>query len=374
MATKTEVELPTTLTALTDDPKFDLLIFIGRMQPFHNEHKRIIDRALGLSRKALVLVGSAGSPRTPRNPWTYIERQAMIEFCYHAEGAEKVPLIEPLYDKTYNDEAWIKQVQDYAAKHTRGIKKPHIGLIGCSKDHTSWYLKMFPQWESVNVELINLIHATGIREPYLEGRIEQHEISDNVVPRVLANWLFSEFRHNEGFQGVQDWHLFAKIYKKQWERREIKEKDGSITVLNPYPVQFQTADNVVTQSGHILLIKRIAQPGQGLWALPGGFVNPNETVLEAALRELEEETKLQVSKRVLRGSIVGEFRADDPHRSTIGRIVTTAFHFKLEDMTELPEVRGADDAEKARWTPISALKEEMLYDDHYHIINKMLGL
>ncbi len=64
--------------------EFDLLIFIGRFQPFHNEHKRIIDIALQKSKNVLVLIGSAGKARTVRNPFTFEERRDMIHdtFCH----------------------------------------------------------------------------------------------------------------------------------------------------------------------------------------------------------------------------------------------------------------------------------------------------
>jgi len=53
------------------EKEFDLLVFVGRFQPFHKEHKRVIDIALEKSRHVLILVGSAGKARTIRNPFTY---------------------------------------------------------------------------------------------------------------------------------------------------------------------------------------------------------------------------------------------------------------------------------------------------------------
>ena len=64
-----------------------------------------------------------------------------------------------------------------------------------------------------------------------------------------------------------------------------------------------TVDAVVVQSGHILLVKRGDMPGKGLWALPGGFLNQEETMLDGAIRELKEETKIKVPVPVLKGSI-----------------------------------------------------------------------
>jgi bifunctional NMN adenylyltransferase/nudix hydrolase len=46
----------------------------------------------------------------------------------------------------------------------------------------------------------------------------------------------------------------------------------------------------------------------------------------------------------------------------------------LADDITLPKVKGADDAEKAKWVPISELREEDFFDDHYFIIQYFLGL
>ena len=115
-------------------------------------------------------------------------------------------------------------------------------------------------------------------------------------------------------------------------------------------------------------------PGKGLFALPGGFVNQNETVRDASIRELREETKIKVPEAVLRGSIRDHETFDDPYRSTLGRVITKAYHFKLPDDITLPKVKGADDAEKAKWVPISELREDQLFDDHYAIVAYFLGL
>ena len=65
-----------------EDKEFDLLVFVGRFQPFHNEHKRVIDIALQKSKNVLILVGSAGKARTIRNPFTFDERKKMIVNSY----------------------------------------------------------------------------------------------------------------------------------------------------------------------------------------------------------------------------------------------------------------------------------------------------
>jgi len=143
----------------------------------------------------------------------------------------------------------------------------------------------------------------------------------------------------------------------------------------PYPPIFSTADAVVVQSGHILLIKRRAEPGRGLWALPGGYVNANtdKTVLDAAIRELREETMIKVPAPVLRGSIKASRVFDAIDRSPRGRIITHAFYIQLPD-GELPKVKGSDDAEKAKWIPLSEVTSDIMFEDHYQLIQELVGI
>lgn len=352
--------------------EFDLLVFIGRFAPFHNEHKRIIDVALKKAKNVLVLVGSSGKARTVRNPFTFEERSMMIWGAYEESLDMDRIIIEPLYDKTYNDASWIKQVQDIVKETTldvvnnfsefraNGLADAKIGLIGASKDNTSYYLKMFPQFESVNVDIQNELHATAIREGFLSGSMQKHEVFGNMLPANVANFLYDEFKLGDVYKQLHRELEHVRDYKKQWEAA-------------PYPVKHVTVDAVVEQSGHILLVRRRSEPGKGLWALPGGHLEMEETMLDGAIRELKEETGIKVPEAVLRGSIVANRVFDDPYRSTIGRVITQAYHFKLADNTKLPKVKGMDDAEKAKWVPISDIREDMLFDDHYHVIQFFVG-
>jgi bifunctional NMN adenylyltransferase/nudix hydrolase len=85
------------------------------------------------------------------------------------------------------------------------------------------------------------------------------------------------------------------------------------------------------------------------------------------IRELREETGIKVPEPVLLGSITHNMVFDSIERSTRGRTITHAFRIDLES-TELPKVKGADDAEKAKWVPVSEVKSELCYDDHFDIM------
>ena len=351
--------------------EYDLLVFVGRFQPLHLGHQRVIDIALQKSRRVLVLVGSSWSPRRPRNPFTFEERRKMIRTAYSNVPESKL-LIEPLMDFTYRDEMWVSEVQHLAKEAARDIKEPKIGLIGCSKDASSYYLNLFPQWGSVKVRFLNPLNATDIRSnifyfptsPELWTTVNNAIVIDPAVTKVV-----SEIIAKPEFTAVHQYHKACMSYHN---KRQAGQE---------YPVQELCADALVTQSGHVLLQQRGGRIGYGLWALPGGHVEENETLLECALRELKEEVKIKVPIPVLKGSVVDKFDADSPTRSERGRVYSKVFHFKLADRQDLPEVRpgnliedGRKEVLDVRWWPLADLDPEVMFEDHFHLISAMLKL
>jgi bifunctional NMN adenylyltransferase/nudix hydrolase len=85
------------------------------------------------------------------------------------------------------------------------------------------------------------------------------------------------------------------------------------------------------------------------------------------IREVREETGLKVPSPVLLGNIKKTKVFDSPTRSSRGRTITHAFNIVLPD-GELPRVKGGSDADKAFWLPLSELKPQEFFEDHYQII------
>jgi 8-oxo-dGTP diphosphatase len=133
-----------------------------------------------------------------------------------------------------------------------------------------------------------------------------------------------------------------------------------------YPRPAVTADCVVITNEvepKVLLIQRGDQPFKGGWAFPGGFMNMDETTEQCAVRELEEETGLRLSKI----QQIGAYSKVD--RDPRGRTITVAY---LAIVDTPVAVTGQDDAAKAEWWPLSSLP--ILAFDHDEIISDAIAI
>lgn len=119
-----------------------------------------------------------------------------------------------------------------------------------------------------------------------------------------------------------------------------------------YPRPGMTVDACIvaepqqTQPAQVLLIQRQKPPCQGMWALPGGFVDENEPLDKAAARELQEETSLDPKDLLF--FQVGAF--GDPGRDPRGWAVSAAYAALIPNAEA---VKGGDDAAEAQWFSVT---------------------
>jgi 8-oxo-dGTP diphosphatase len=137
-------------------------------------------------------------------------------------------------------------------------------------------------------------------------------------------------------------------------RTRSRSKAETSATLCADVVLFETHD-------HVLLIKRGWPPYKGAWALPGGHVDVGETFRHAAIRELREETGVEVQAL----SKVGIY--DDPDRDPRGRVVSVAFTAVTPDGAR---PTAGDDATDAAWIPVSQVisGEVPIAFDHHKIV------
>ena len=134
-----------------------------------------------------------------------------------------------------------------------------------------------------------------------------------------------------------------------------------------YPHPAVTADCIVfacqNEKTQVLLIKRGSEPCKDMWALPGGFMNIDESAEEAAIRELKEETGIDV-KEVTQ---VGAYSKVD--RDPRERVITIAFYTVIDNPVKAV---GQDDAKQAEWFTLDNLPT--LAFDHSEILLAAIGM
>jgi bifunctional NMN adenylyltransferase/nudix hydrolase len=313
-----------------------LAVCIGPLRlPGHSD-VAAVHAALQHASHCLVMLTSAHVPRSPRNPLTWQERAQLVVAQLPAADRERVSF-EPLREWASAPQQQRAIAQAAAALGVADIS----GLAMLRQDETT--------------------EAARLREA-LFGGVTPEEALAAVTPHLpettasfLTRWM----------------HTAASTQlREEWQQLEREKQAWSVA---PYPVVLVTVDAVVRASGQVLLIRRGHAPGKGLWALPGGFLDVHETVLQSALRELAEETCLDFPE--LQAALRGVRVFDDPLRSQRGRVITHAHFFDLGER-EPPAVRGGDDAAAAHWVPQQDLfsLEGCFLDDHFQILDSFLGL
>lgn len=343
--------------------QFDVLVFIGRFQPPHAGHLRVIQTALERAAFVVVVCGSSDDARSPRNPWSFDERANMIRSVLTAADNDRV-VIQPLQDVRYNDGRWISVVRDtvrsmITARYPQRAE-PAVGLIGICDDRFAQYARWFPEWGTLNIAPTHDVNGTAIRRVLFEDRagVPLERLAAMVAPDIFSQ--IRTFTTTAAYRALEQEVDFVEHYRSAWA--------GA-----PFVPIFVTADAVTVQSGRVLLVQRGGFPGKGLLALPGGFVDPGERLQDACLRELKEETCIDVDHGRLISAVKRHEVFDDPYRSARGRTITHAYLLLLEPGPDLPAVTGNDDAQRAMWVSLGELDRSLFFEDHYAILQVLLG-
>lgn len=356
-------------------------VVIGRFQPLTaQQFETVIVPAVEESDVVLVILGSSGKPRTPKDPFDAETRSDMItESIFNNLEKKAKYLIENerlVYatnrDYLYDNDAWIRDIQ----KALRGVRE-HLGLpaeetevtlYGAALKGDKKFYNLFPRW---NAKILPLdggeLSDEWVRNEILSEGKRIYDLEDGpifkmdswreeVMPgtiNIIENWLESEA------ESLCEEDIYIKNYIKN-------------TQNGRYPIIFQTVDNVVLYKGNILLVERGARPGKGQLALPGGFLKHDLSLIDGALKELREETRLRASM----GWYVNDERFSHPERSLRGRTITQCFLWEIPDWKEIPVVKGSSDAKRAQWYELDDILENRIgeiFEDHLDIIEVMLS-
>lgn len=320
---------------------YDIGIYMGRFQPFHRGHEECIRKGLEEAKELIIVIGSVDQPVTFKNPFSYEQRYRMIWTWIQEEDLQDRVKITYLKDIPMNDMEWSRNLYGIAPRGKT------VGLVTHDKgDGSSDWIKLMG-WGLINADNYASVDATSIREAMYEDK----ELKD--ISKFTYNFI-QQFKVTDEFYQAREEYLAKLANDEAW-------KDS------PYTPIFVTTDTIVVNSKHeILLVKRKGPVGKGLWALPGGYLEPNLTLEENAKKELEEETSVLISEEF---KLWPQMVVDTPNRSLMGRIITHVFLYIPQND---PQIKAGDDAAEVAWVPMKDIKENMMFEDHYHIINKLL--
>lgn len=367
---------------------FATAVYIGRFQPVHNGHLALLQHALHCARQVVVVIGSAGQSRSPKNPFTWQEREAMLRATLSANDNARLHIVA--VRDYYNETRWVRAVKEgvdallHTLKATNASDTPaaapapdsapsSVALVGHFKDASSYYLRAFAPWTLLDLPRQGDIDATAVRAAYWGAHADGSALALStalqsalapMTPLLPASTIefLQGFAQEPAYTAMQaEWRM-VQGYRAAWANA-------------PYPPVFVTVDALLRCNDHVLLIRRAHSPGKGLLALPGGFIEQRETLWQSCLRELTEETHCDTPAEVLAHALQSTAVFDHPDRSQRGRTITHAFYIDL-GASRLPDVQADDDAQAVLWVPLNQIlsRESELFEDHFHILDHFLNL
>lgn len=311
-----------------------LRLAVGRFHPLTDDHVRALEDWRGDGNLIVVVVG-AHMPRSSRYPFTAEEQVAMLQ----STGFEAVAIEDALLPAER-----VAQLSAFAENAPLLSFDPGYGpeLQGLWAGGLTLADPEMPQ------------KTSALRARWLKGN-SFGDVPDT-VRALMDRVLDADTRRT-----LAEEHAYIEAYHQSWS-------------VAPYPPVHVTVDALIRKDDRILLIKRGGLPGRGQWALPGGFLDPHETVFAAALRELQEETGLSLSEGQALQCLRGQRVFDQPDRSARGRTISHVFYFDLSGL-DLPALEAGDDAAALKWTGVDcALKMRAhMFEDHYLMLHHFLS-
>lgn len=227
-----------------------------------------------------------------------------------------------------------------------------VALIGHEKDSSSYYLKVFPQWDLIETGNYKGINATDFRNVFFSEK-KTTTVYEN-VPDPIVTWL-KKYRRTKAFKEMQD--KFLLISRKN-------EKNVKKDICNAF----------VMCGGYILFVKREEPLSRGLLALPESYPNQGEEYLDCAINALMKETNINLPKETIRSSYYSEGIFGYPERYPICRLISYTFFYNLTEQT-LPKVYPGKGIKEVEWVLLEDyyLRENEVYSDNFQIIQWFLN-
>lgn len=349
--------------------------YIGGFRPFHNGHVSIVMRALEDFDKVVIVVGSFSNSISIRCPFTGYQRASIIDNWITNNDLKNRVSISHNEDYLTDDE-WLDSLQTFAYQD--------YAFIVCDRENPEYIDLIKSRYNVKTYECLSDISATKIRNALFDDEYPQFAFIRDNVPSETISFLYDDYVKT--LQSAYSYDEYQTVLKIKKEAASLK-----------YPPIYVCADALLlaetAKKTYILLIKRNGKIGNGQFAMPGGYVNQNETTYQAALRELQEETGIQFSidipknnNPILRN--VSSYIADYPSRSVRGRVISHVYMFNIyannngvEKMildTSIDDdyiISAGDDAGEVFWLDVNEINKHrsLFFEDHFLIIWKMLN-
>ena len=337
-----------------------------RAHPLHNGHLHLIRCGLQQAAHVLVALADAHQARTPRTPFSVAERQAMLRQSLSDAERARVHVV-PLRNHPTRAER-ESSLQRHAQALLSALGWPvdsRVHLLECTAHADDPQALQPPGWTRQAVRPGVPVRSEPLLDAWFDaGPVPTEHTWLTLAPHLPAASL-------QAMQALTSSPHYPVLAEEWRMLRDYRQAWSSA----PYPPVFVTVDTVITCAGRVLLIERGQAPGRGLLAVPGGFLDARDSTWQSALRELREETGLDMPAQEAAARLRGQQVFDHPDRSQRGRTITHAFHIDLGDRP-LPRVEAADDARAAQWVALDALPslEDRFHDDHFHMLNHFLHL
>jgi bifunctional NMN adenylyltransferase/nudix hydrolase len=324
---------------------YDFCVFIGRFQPFHKGHQHTVKIALQQSKKLIVVLGSYRLAPAPRVPWDACDRKKMILAAFEKAQHQRF-LFVFVRDRLHCEDLWKQNILGEISKHTSTQQK--IALIGHCKDSSSFYLKMFPNWDFIETNNYKNIHATDFRENFFLQKNSLSLYKD--IPDGTAKWL-RKYQKTKSFQNIKDQFLWIS-----------KKRDQDVVICSAF----------VFCGRYILLVKRQTPLCQNLWSLPEIVSLGQESLLKLSLQAVQKETCFQWMEK-LESCYCAEAYFECAENSSLGRQRKYVFCYKWADPL-LPEVFPGQEIKNVEWILLDDLylREHEMYSDTFQMITWFL--
>ncbi len=321
-------------------------LVIGRFQPLHNGHVALIQKAMDDNDVVLVLVGSQNKLTDYRNPFDIETRLGLLKEHFNQ------------YDKMYfkgmddypNDEQWV---EDVISRVNTINDNPTATTVYTSEKDEDFYRTNFIY--NVEVSPSKGLNATDIRASVYDGKSTMYVNLPSEVVDYVEQWK-TTIEYNR---------LYNEFYLCTESKLAATEAHAYSNPIEP------VAHAMVIQGDKVLLVKRSGVRGNGQWALPGGYIQHTETTRAGALRELKEETSVDLLTQPRAAEVA--FAVEENMNGLSTRTIGFNYCYAVHPEETLDIVAG-DDAQDVQWFPLEdvANGDMPLFYNHTTVIRRLL--